>query len=415
MIAVVNPRSSGLSFVAALRERGVDWVVVHEPTARNVTVPAGAADVIEHHAEHTATTASRLRELGVSAVVPGSESGVTPANDLAVALGVAHNHPGLASARRDKADMARAVSAAGLPVPFTSFVRTQEQLQKSLARLDTYPVVLKPRASSGSDGLSFPDTPGAASDAFERMARRENQLGLPNDGALLQEHLEGTLYVVNTVSANGAHALTEIYRKRVDRVAGVPLTRHLQLCTAPDAAERDLVRYAYGCLDAVGISTGAAHTELVLTNEGPRLVEVNARLMGPLLPADVFVPALGYSQATALAQRYLDEAHHIERVEAAYRPVRCVAQAQLRTGQRGVVRGTPGIDRVRRLPGYAGAAKLPVPGQRIADAELTTAANGICYFSGPDQVVADSLDQLHRWEDCEEIFEVASEHPVVAP
>ena len=41
-------------------------------------------------------------------------------------------------------------------------------------------------------------------------------------------------------------------------------------------AECQIVQYALGALDALGWRWGPAHTELKMTEDGPRLVEVNA-------------------------------------------------------------------------------------------------------------------------------------------
>jgi biotin carboxylase len=42
----------------------------------------------------------------------------------------------------------------------------------------------------------------------------------------------------------------------------------------------ELIEYGLGALDAVGLRQWAAHTEIMMTPDGPRLLEVNARLAG---------------------------------------------------------------------------------------------------------------------------------------
>jgi biotin carboxylase len=45
-----------------------------------------------------------------------------------------------------------------------------------------------------------------------------------------------------------------------------------------------LVRYVHGVLDGLGVRFGAAHTEVMMTADGPRLIECAARLSGGGLP-----------------------------------------------------------------------------------------------------------------------------------
>ncbi|MGW4446821.1 ATP-grasp domain-containing protein [Streptomyces sp. NPDC004682] len=406
MIVIVNIKSSGASFAEILRHRAVPWVDVHEPSAVESGHVSGAAYIIEHSA--LPQTVERLRGLGVTAVLPGSEGGVTLANEIATSLGLAHNEPELAAARRDKFRMAQAVEAYGIPGPRTRLVHSAQELDALLADWPGYPVVVKPGSSAGSDGITLADSVEEARAAFKVLHGTVNRMRLRNDGVVVQEYLEGTLHIVNTVSANGVHVVTDVYEKRIDEIDGRPVCRHLLLRKELGDFEEAAVKYTFGCLDALGFHNGAAHTELMRTADGPRLVEVNSRLMGPAMPSDVFVPALGYSQATVLLDRYLDEPAFLGRVDSRYAPRRHFAQAQLRTMRQGVIRSMPGLDAIRRLPGFLAFGRLPAIGNRIEDPLLTTAANGICYFAhDSEEVLRTSLDELHQLEDAEAVFDLA--------
>ncbi|GAB2715409.1 ATP-grasp domain-containing protein [Kitasatospora kifunensis] len=405
MIVIVNVRSSGESLAEILGQRGLRWVNLHEETSSESRAVPGAEQVIVHH--DLAESVERLRSLSIDAVLPGSESGVTLANELAAALGLAHNAPELAAARRDKLLMAQAVEAYGLPGPRTRIVHTAEELDSLLAEWDSYPVVVKPASSAGSDGIAIAYSADLARAAFETLHGTVNRMHVRNDGVVVQEYLKGTLFIVNTVSANGVHVVTDVYEKRIDELDGRPVCRHLLLRKELDDFEESAVKYTFQCLDALGLRNGAAHTELMKTESGPRLVEVNSRLMGPAMPSDVFVPSLGYSQATMLLDRYLNESGFLRQVDSPYAPQRYLAQAQLRTSRSGVIRAMPGLDAIRALPGFLAFGKLPTPGRQIADPLLTTAANGICYFSHQDEaVLRASLDQLHQLEDAEAVFDL---------
>ncbi len=406
MLVLVDCKSSGVSLGNVLNERGVPWCHVYDYDRDSASALPPAAATIPHHGLDT--TLRELRDRGATAVVPGSENGVALANELSHGLGLPHNEPELAPARRDKFQMARAVRAHGVPAARTELVRDRAELERTLQDWRGFPLVVKPATSAGSEGVRIVRTRQQALDAFDAVDGAINRMNLRNDGVVVQEYLDGTMYIVNTVSADGVHKVSEVYEKRIDRMAGNPVCRHILLRQELDDFEESAIKYTFSCLDALGFHNGAAHTEIMRTTDGPRLVEVNSRLMGPAMPSDTFVPSLGYSQATELVERYVDEAGFLRGVDAPYAPCRSFAQAQLHPRSTGTIRAVPGLDRIRRLPGFLGFSHAPRAGNEIEDPFLTTGDNGVCYFSHEEEdVVRDSLAQLHRWEDDDLVFDVS--------
>ena len=406
MLVLVDCKSSGVSLGNVLNERGVPWCHVYDYDRASAPALPPAAATIPHH--DLETSLRQLRDLGATAVVPGSEQGVALANEIGHALELPHNDPELAPARRDKFHMVRAVRAQGVPAARTELVHDRAELDRALQDWESFPIVVKPATSAGSEGVRIVQTQQRAVDAFEAVAGGVNRMNVRNDGVVLQEFLDGTMYVVNTVSAGGAHKVSDVYEKRIDEVAGNPVCRHLLLRRDLGDFEESAIKYTFGCLDALGFENGAAHTEIMRTASGPRLVEVNSRLMGPAMPSDTFVPSLGHSQATELAERYADEAGFRRGMDSPYAPCRSFAQAQLHLRDAGTIRAVPGLDRIRRLPGFLGFSHTPRAGNEIKDPLLTTGDNGVCYFSHEDEdVVRNSLEQLHRWEDDDLVFDVA--------
>jgi biotin carboxylase len=66
-------------------------------------------------------------------------------------------------------------------------------------------------------------------------------------------------------------------------------------CFTPNGPElADIEAYVFRVLDVVGFDWGATHIELMMTAEGPRLIEINPRLVGAWMPRLVGL-ALGRS------------------------------------------------------------------------------------------------------------------------
>ena len=107
-------------------------------------------------------------------------------------------------------------------------------------------------------------------------------LGLTNYSVLLQEYLAGDEYVVDTVSRDGVHKCVALwkYDKRVYN--GAPVVYYGMQLLAIDSEPRlaEMVGYTASVLDALGIRYGCCHTEIMLVERGPVLVEVNCRIHG---------------------------------------------------------------------------------------------------------------------------------------
>ena len=119
-----------------------------------------------------------------------------------------------------------------------------------------------------------------------------------------------------------------------------------------------LAAAATDALRALGLGWGAAHVELRLTAAGPRIIEVNPRLAGGMIPRMV-------EEATGIDLVARQVARAVGPV-APPRPTRAVPAAI-----RFLVATCPGrlvdvrADRARQVPGVAEVGVLARPGQEI--------------------------------------------------
>ncbi|MEV7104160.1 ATP-grasp domain-containing protein [Streptomyces atroolivaceus] len=304
--------------------------------------------------------------------------------------------------------MVSALRDQGLQVPRQALVATGDDLVRALDHVGL-PVVVKPSASSGSDGCRICHTEREAVEHFMAIHRCTNLLGTVNEAVLVQEYLPGTQYVVATVSMDGQHHLHELSRSCVDERGGTPTRRHTISHRRLGPEERPVIAYVYACLDALGIRHGAANTDVRLTGAGPRIIEVNARILGPTLDPDPYFNAYGSSHQHLLIESTLAPADFRRRLRLEYAPPNVMGKAFLRSVESGVLRGIPGLEAVRRLPGFHSATSLPEVGSTVSDQTLTTGSTGIVYFIHEDEsLVEKSLDVLLSMENAGGLFDVAA-------
>ncbi|SCL13550.1 Biotin carboxylase [Micromonospora nigra] len=321
------------------------------------------ADTVVHAGDLEVTTKAVAAHAPV-AVVTGGELGVELADRLSEALGLTSNGTGRSAARRDKYLQIEALRAAGLPTARQLLVTDADELADWHRGLGGR-VVVKPVRSAGNDGVFFCDTPQESVSAYRAVAGARNLFSQCNEAVVAQEYLAGVEYVVNTVSRDGRHRATDVWRYAKIDANGVRDRICAAVLVPPAAPERDtLVRYAAQVLDALDVRHGPAHHEIMLTAGGPRLVEVGVRLCGADTAAQALL-ALGESQVERTVQAYLDPAAFLAGVDAPQQVGTHVAMAFLTSPVTGVLRGYPLLDRVRELESLHEIHVGVRPGQRL--------------------------------------------------
>ncbi|MER6997176.1 hypothetical protein [Streptomyces sp. NPDC000410] len=211
------------------------------------------------------------------AVFGQSEYDILTAARLSAALGVAGGY-GLDLVRRfkDKPAMKRAVGGAGLRVPRFCQLDDGSRAEEVAEALGGLPLVLKPRASAGSEGVT--------------VVRSTEELRLALDGVdpaayECEEYVEGDIFHVDGVFRSSAfHFVTasRYVNTCLDYAHGRPLGSVL-LDEGPERAA--LTGFAGRCLRALGLRDGAFHLE-VIRRPGGELVflEVGLRPGGAQVP-----------------------------------------------------------------------------------------------------------------------------------
>lgn len=402
-VVVVDPWSSGATLAPALRAAGFRPVAVVNPTVpRSIwasTFRPDDFDAVYRYEAPLDAFAARLSALDPSHVLAGAESGVELADALAAILTPAlANVPALTAARRDKALMGEAVAAAGLPHIRQICTDDVEAVAAwiSANELSGSSLVVKPPKSSGTDGVVKVDAGGDWRGAFLHLLGRRNQLGGIDDRVLVQEFAEGEEYVVNTFTTGGRHTVTDICRYQKPRSAEqFAIYEAMDFLPYEGEAQRQLVPYAFAVLDALGIRFGPAHMELMLTADGPRLIEVGARMCGSIHYPHFGRTATGESQLERIVRSCGGDGD----IRADYVLRRHLRVTFLVARTCGVVRNAEVFDRLPGLASYHVGDLHVANGAWVPKTTDLFTALGMVSLAHPDpaQVLADYAT-IRAWE-----------------
>lgn len=225
------------------------------------------------------TVVELLGDRRVLHVIPGSEPGVELAHELAKYFRCAtRNLDILADARRNKIRMQAAASTM-VETVFTLGVSSILQAKECLKNGSvSFPVVVKPPKSAGTDMVSICSNPKELENALETLLGYRDKLGNIVQEVVLQEYMDGVEYCISAVAVEGNYYFTDVWKYRKCKRGRRHIYEYDELIHP--AAFPELLAYAARVLTSLGVMTGPAHLEIICTKNGYRLVEVGSRLQG---------------------------------------------------------------------------------------------------------------------------------------
>ncbi|SBT53095.1 Biotin carboxylase [Micromonospora auratinigra] len=235
------------------------------------------------------------REPGLAAarlVMPGQEYAVGAAARLAERLGLPGAGVAAADIFTDKHRMRLLADGAGLANPAYELVDHPDRAVR-FARRHGGRCVLKPTRRSGSLGVQLVGDPAEIGPAWARSADPEpsaeaTERGLPTE-VLVEQLLVGTEHSVELLVADGEVLFANVTDKRIVGGRFPVETGHTVPSALPAATCRALTDAAVRLAHAAGFRSGMLHSEWILADGVPTLVECAARVPGDMITALVSI------------------------------------------------------------------------------------------------------------------------------
>jgi biotin carboxylase len=213
------------------------------------------------------------RAEGVQGVIsPGIDWPVAIAARVAERLGIVHPlSPETAAMAVSKLRQRARFEEAGVPQPPYAVCSSIEEAEAAAGAMG-YPCVVKAPDRQGQRGLSHVTGPDRLVNAVETALQASR-----SRTCLLEELVPGREVTVNAYSAAGSfHPLTV-----TDRLTAEPPAFGVALAHAwPADGGAEAAGAAERAIEALGIREGPTYTQIVLGSDGPRVVELAARLGG---------------------------------------------------------------------------------------------------------------------------------------
>ncbi|PKK39917.1 Phosphoribosylglycinamide synthetase, ATP-grasp (A) domain protein [Clostridiaceae bacterium JG1575] len=201
----------------------------------------------------------------------------------------------------NKLDMIRALEKAGLSHPWYVLVNGRTPALEMVRDLPL-PCIIKPVDSSGSRGVvlirSQEQWPQAL--AYSATFARTGEV-------LIEEFMEGPEVSVEILILSGEPHVLAITDKTTTGYPHFVETCHVQPSSLAPADQEAIRTLAKASCRALNLTTGAAHVEIILTKEGPKLVEVGPRMGGDFIATHLVPLSTGINMTELTIREALGE------------------------------------------------------------------------------------------------------------
>ena len=174
----------------------------------------------------------------------------------------------------DKGEMIKAFETYNVEHPWYYIVSNPEEFNKVIHNI-AYPCIMKPTDNAGSRGVVLCNSRDELENKYE-YSRLESRGG----AVIIEEYLKGPEFSIEVMVIDGEPHVLQITDKITTGAPHFVEMGHSQPTRQNVENQWKIKDLACRAVKAVGISTGPAHVEIILTKDGPRMVELGARMGG---------------------------------------------------------------------------------------------------------------------------------------
>jgi D-alanine-D-alanine ligase-like ATP-grasp enzyme len=262
-------------------------------------------------------TLEMVREYNPLLIVAGTEDGVILATRLANDLDLLCNPIENIDALTLKDEMQNKIAEKGIRSIKGKVVRSVEEAIEYYDEEGFEGVVVKPVYSAASVGVRLCSNREEMIEAVKEVFNLTGVYGNDLNELVIQERITGQEYVVNTVSCDGVHRVTMIWKyNKIKTAEGGNIYDYDETVNELGIGEAELVEYAYDVADALGVKYGPVHGEYMVDEKGPVLIEVNCRPHGGSLDRRFMDFISGQHETDSALDSYLNpEKFNLDRLK----------------------------------------------------------------------------------------------------
>lgn len=267
----------------------------------------------------------------------------------------------------NKYAMREALKEHNVPIPdfykasnYKEFLETVDKFKLSF--------IVKPADNSGSKGVCL----------VEKKTSEEQLLKIyeyshsysRNGDVVIEEYMNGPEVSVETISFNGKCNIIQITDKLTTGAPYFVEMGHSQPSNLDKGILKEIEKVTVDANKAIGIEIGPSHTEIIVTKEGPKIVELGARLGGDNITTHLVPLSTGVNLVNACIKIALNQEPDIIFKFKKGSAIRYFKQKQ------GIIKRIEGLDKANKIQGIKQISVVHGEGDKLTEINCSGARMG---------------------------------------
>lgn len=239
----------------------------------------------------------------------------------------------------DKGKMIETFKAHNIESPWYYIIHSRNELEK-LYKDITYPCIIKPIDNAASRGVIFVNSEKEMNAAYNYSIEHSRLKSL-----IVEEYMKGVEVSVETLTYEGETYVLQVTDKATTGAPHFVETGHNQPSLLPPQTLVSVKDLAIRAVNALGIMIGPAHVEIMVTENGPKLIELGARLGGDCITSHLVRLSTGIDMLQETIKTLCGE-----RPDLTPKYSKCATIRFVMPEKTGIFRGIEGIEQALSIP-----------------------------------------------------------------
>lgn len=282
----------------------------------------------------------------------------------------------------DKGEMIKAFEAAGVEHPWFFILKGKDDLTKALPQI-TYPCVIKPTDNAGNRGVSF------ARDEAELVSLYDYSHENSHSGdVIVEEYMAGKEVSVEIIVYHGDVHVLAVTDKLTQGTPYFVEIGHSEQSLLGEENVAKIKDLATRAVKAIGIDNSPAHVEIMLTKDGPKMVELGARMGGGCITTHLVPLSTGIDMIQSVMEMAMGREPDVTPKFDKGSALRHIVDVE------GEITGINGLEEARAVPGVTEVTMLKGIGDKVG--YFKNGADRIGYVIAQGDNAADAVAICER-------------------
>ena len=288
----------------------------------------------------------------------------------------------------NKAEMRAALKAGNVPIPEFYKASNEKEYMEAVSQFKV-PFIVKPVDNSGSRGIF--EVIDITNQKLISEAYSYSHQFSRNGDIVVEEYMRGSEVSVETLSIDGICHVIQITDKLTTGAPHYVEMGHSQPTMHNEIVSQQIAKVAKAANKAIGIENGPSHTEIIVTQDGPKIVELGARLGGDCIATHLVPLSTGVDMVAACIRIALGEKPDIVPKIQKGSAIRYFKQTA------GKVESIVGLENAKKMNGVTQISVVHGVGETITEIDSSGARMGF--------IIAQDENAETAIKDCEQALE----------